>query len=277
MHFQRHLLNSAMKYIQSSENPLIKEIKKIKKQPDNRVFLEGIHLLESSLISDYVHIEKILVTEEFIEKQKDFIKILQDKKIPVIGISEKIARTISDTVTPQGVFGVAKFKIKNIYDLSIKNPTLIVIADRIQDPGNLGTIIRASEALGADAILITPGTCNPFSGKVLRASAGSIFFIPVIKATVKEIGDFILSKNLNFVITEPSGKRVSFDVDFTKPVAVAFGNEAKGVSSELRAISHIACSIPHKGKTESLNVAMSATAFLYEIIRQRALKHNIPI
>ncbi len=261
-----------MKYIQSSENPLIKEIKKIKKQPEERVFLEGIHLLESSLISDYVHIEKVLVIEEFIEKQKDFLKILQDKKIPVIGISEKIARTISDTVTPQGVFAVAKFKIKNIYDLSIKNPTLIVIADRIQDPGNLGTIIRVSEALGAEAILILPGTCNPLSGKVLRASAGSIFFIPLIKASVRDVEDFILKNKLNFVITDLKARLFCFDIDFTHSVAVAFGNESHGVSEELRKIKHVSCRIPHKGKTESLNVAMSANALLYEILRQRSLK-----
>lgn len=261
-----------MKWIQSPENPLIKEIKKIKKHSEDKIFLEGIHLVEASLVSDYVKIEKAFVTEEFIERQKAFLKILQDKKILITGISEKIAKYISDTVTPQGVFAVADFRIKNINDLSIKNLSLIVIADRIQDPGNLGTIIRAGEALGAEAVFFTPGTCSPVSGKALRASAGSIFFIPVLKVTVKEIEGFLLKNALTLVITEPNAEKLSFDVDFTKPVAVAFGNEARGISYELRNIPHISCRIPHRGKTESLNVAMSATVFLYEILRQRILK-----
>jgi len=257
-----------MKWIQSLENPLIKEIKKIIKQPQEKIFIEGINLFEAALSSDCLQLETILVTEDFIERQKDFFKSLQSR-FQVTGISEKIARAISETVTPQGIFAVAKFKNKNIND--IKNPALIIIADRIQDPGNIGTIIRSAEALGAEAVLITPGTCNPLSGKALRASAGSVFFIPVIKASAKEIEEFILQHRLAFVITDLKAKRLCFDVDFTQPVAVAFGNESHGVSEELRKIKHISCRIPHKGKTESLNVAMSATMLLYEILRQRSL------
>ncbi|GAB5046922.1 TrmH family RNA methyltransferase [Thermodesulfovibrio sp. TK110] len=257
-----------MKWIQSTENPLIKEIKKIIKKPE-KIFIEGVNLVEAALNSEYFQPEEVLVTEDFIEKQKEFFKNLQTK-ISVTGISEKIAKTISETVTPQGIFAVVKFKNKNINE--IKDPSLIVIADRIQDPGNLGTIIRASEALGAEALLITSGTCNPLSGKVLRASAGSIFFIPVIKASVKDIKHFILKNKLTFVVTDLKAKLPCFNIDFTGSVAVAFGNESYGVSEELKTIKHISCRIPHKGKTESLNVAMSATVLLYEILRQRSLK-----
>ncbi|GLI54305.1 TrmH family RNA methyltransferase [Thermodesulfovibrio yellowstonii] len=263
-------MNSQMKWIQSPENPLIKEIKKIKKCPGKRIFLEGPHLVETSLMSDYAYIEKVLVTEKFIEKQKNFLEILQQKKILVTIISEKVAKTISDTVTPQGVFAIADFKIKNINDLS--NPTFIVIADRIQDPGNLGTIIRAAEAFGAEAVLVTYGTCNPFSNKALRASAGSIFFLPVINVTVKEIEEFVFKYGLNLVITDLRATISPFNMDFTKPLAIVFGNESKGVSQHLKAIKHVSCKIPHRGKAESLNVAMAATAILYEILRQRFLK-----
>ncbi|WP_353683984.1 RNA methyltransferase [Thermodesulfovibrio sp. 3907-1M] len=258
-----------MKWIQSPENPLIKEIKKIIKKPEEKIFIEGINLIEAALTSDYVQIEEVLVTEDFIEKQREFFKTFKSK-ILVTGISERIAKTISETVTPQGIFAVAKFKYKNLNE--IKNPKLAVIADRIQDPGNLGTIIRASEALGAEALLTTPGTCNPLSGKVLRASAGSIFFIPVIKASVKDIKDFILKNKLKLVITDLKAKLHCFNVDFTGSLAVAFGNESHGVSEELKTIKHISCRIPHKGKTESLNVAIAATVLLYEILRQRSLK-----
>ncbi|GAQ95279.1 RNA methyltransferase, TrmH family [Thermodesulfovibrio aggregans] len=257
-----------MKWIQSSENPLIKEIKKIIKQPEERVFIEGINLIETAINSTNVQLEKILVTDSFIERHSEFFKTLQDK-FSVIGISQKIAKEISDTVTPQGIFAMAKFKFSNINE--IKNPTLIVIADRIQDPGNLGTIIRASEALGAEAILLTSGTCNPLSGKVLRASAGSIFFIPLIEVSYEEINEFISKNKITLVVTELKAKQPCFNLDLTLPVAVAFGNESHGVSEELKKIKHISCRIPHRGKTESLNVAMSAAVLLYEILRQRSL------
>ncbi|MCS7164211.1 MAG: RNA methyltransferase [Thermodesulfovibrio sp.] len=261
-----------MKIIQSPDNPLIKEIKKIKKNPENKVFFEGLHLLEAALVSEYVRIEKVLVTEDFVEKYSNFFKTLKDKDLILVMISEKIAKSIADTVTPQGVFVVADVKVKNINDLSLQNPTLIIIADRIQDPGNLGTIIRAAEAFGAEAILTTPGTCNPFSSKTLRASVGSIFFIPVIKTTVKEIEEFVLRYGLNLVITDLMAKVYPFNMDFTKPLAIAFGNESHGVSQSLKAIKHVGCKIPHRGKTESLNVAMAVTAVLYEVLRQRFLK-----
>lgn len=261
-----------MRWIQTPENSFIKEIKKIIKQPKDKIFLEGKNLIESALFSDYIQIENILLTKEFITKEKDFYEALQSKNLPIIGVSERVSKEIAQTVTAQGIFAVGSFKIKTIENLSIKNPTLVVVVDRIQDPGNFGTIIRACEAFGAEAILFTPGTCSPLSTKVLRASAGSIFFIPVVKADVKEIEKFIVKNGLIFIITEPSAKYSLHEIDFTKPLAIAFGNESQGVSSHLRAIKHISCRIPHKGKTESLNVAMSATVFFYEVLRQRYLK-----
>lgn len=260
-----------MKWLKSPENETIKEIKKIKKSSKNKIFLEGINLIETALLSDSVRIEKVLLTENFIEKHSDFFRKLKNKKISLIGLSENIAKKISDTVTPQGIFAIADFKIRKIDELSLK-PSLIVIVDKIQDPGNLGTIIRVSEALGAEAVLLTPGTCNPLSDKVLRASAGSIFYIPVLSVSYEEIEKFITKNRLTLIITDPYAKRVSFETDFTKPVAIAFGNESEGVSKELKDITNISCRIPHAGKTESLNVAMSVSVFLYEIFRQRYLR-----
>lgn len=254
-----------MKWIQSPDNPLIKEIKKIKQNPEQTVFLEGIHLIQEALKCNIV--ELIVVTENFIENEHDFFIQIQTKKINTIGISEKIAKHIADTVTPQGIFALAKFSYKTFNDLEKKKA--LVIIDRVQDPGNLGTIIRASEAFGADGIILTPGTVNALSAKVLRASTGSIFFIPVVKAHTEEISSFIENNKLSFIVTDPSADKIIQEVDFTEPFAVAFGNEAKGVSVDLRRIPHLSCRIPHSGKTESLNVAMAATVVLYEAFRQR--------
>lgn len=266
-----------MKWINSTENPLVKTILKIKKNPDERTLIEGLNLVKTALQALSVSnpsyfVEQILVTEEFIRKEPAFFDLIKKNNYPLLGISEKIAAKISDTVTPQGIFGVLSFEIKHLKDINISNPEIVVILDRIQDPGNLGTIIRASEALGVELIILTEGTCNPLLPKVLRATAGSIFYIPIVKADYIEIQKFILKNNLNLIIAEPKAEKIIFNVDFSKPVAVVFGNESKGVSEDLRKIPHISCRIPHRGKSESLNVAISASIFLYEILRSKTKK-----
>lgn len=256
-----------MRLIQSVENPLIKEIKKIKEKPKERVFIEGANLIKAAFNSKSSLIEKILVTEDFIQKNTEFFELIGN--FPSLLITDKVAKAISDTVSCQGIFAIAKFKLIDIKDLSLTEPNLIVVADRIQDPGNLGTIIRVAEAFGVQAIFITPGTCNPLSPKVIRASAGSIFFIPVVKAKVEEIESFLSKNRLQLIVTDPQAERVCFEIDSRQPLALAFGNEARGVGEELRRIPHVSFRIPHLGRTESLNVAQSAAIFLYEILRGR--------
>jgi len=268
-----------MKWINSIENPLVKTILKIKKNPVDRTLIEGLNLLKTAIEALYLqkdnpfyNIEQILVTEEFIRKEKSFFNLINRKNYLIVGISERIAEKISDTITPQGVFGVLSFQIRNLKDINVNNPEVVVILDKIQDPGNLGTIIRASEALGANFIILTPGTCNSHLTKVLRASAGSIFYIPIVKADYIEIEKFILRNNLNLIIAEPKSEKFIFDVNFSKPSVVVFGNESQGVSGDLRKIPHISCRIPHMGQSESLNVAISAAIFLYEILRSKTKK-----
>ncbi|MEN2985816.1 MAG: RNA methyltransferase [Thermodesulfovibrionaceae bacterium] len=253
---------------------MIKEIKRIKEKSEEKVFIEGVNLVKTALESQNIFIEKILATEGFIQRNKGFFEMIKKRGISIFFITEKLAKLVSDTVTPQGIFAVAVFKMKTLKDLNIDKPDLVVIADRIQDPGNLGTIIRVVEALGGQAVFITPGTCNPLSSKVLRASVGSIFFLPIVKAQIEEIKFFINKNNLKLIVTDPQAERLSFEIDFREPLAVAFGNESTGVSEDLRKIPHSSFKIPHVGKTESLNVAVSAAIFLYEILRGR-LKRKI--
>ncbi len=260
-----------MKRIESAENPLIKEIVKIKEKPKERIFIEGLNLLECALQSKLATLEKILVTEDFFEKEKQIFRKISEKEFPTIFISEKVSKKIADTVTPQGIFAIVNYKVQSMSDVLHIKPKLIVIADKVQDIGNLGTIIRVAEALGADAVFVTKGTCNPFSQKTLRASAGSIFFIPVLKGEAEEIKQFLNKNNLFLVISDPHAEKLSFDIDLKKPVAIALGNEKHGVSEELRKLPHISCRIPHLGKTESLNVAISASVLLYEVLRQRQM------
>lgn len=265
-----------MKVILSPENPLIRDILQIKRHTKDRFIIEGKHLVKTAVEAEVklkekgiFQIERIFTTDEFREKDWDFFEFLSKSKYEIVGISEKISKKISETVTPQGIYAIIKYKTLSLKEFYHSNLKTVVILDRVQDPGNVGTIIRAAEALGADMIVLTPGTCNPFSQKVLRASAGSFFYIPMLKAEINHVEAFIKRKGLTLILAEPKTKNMIFEIDLKENLAVVFGNENQGISEDFKKIPHLSCKIPHLGHTESLNVAVSASIILYEILRSR--------
>lgn len=265
-----------MKVILSPENPLIRDILQIKRHTKDRFIIEGKHLVKTAVEAElklkekgFFQIERIFTTDVFKEKEEDFFEFLSKSKYEIVGISEKISKKISETVTPQGIYATIKYNILSLKEFYNSNLKTVVILDRVQDPGNVGTIIRASEALGADMIVLIPGTCNPFSQKVLRASAGSLFYIPVLKAEINQAEEFIKQKKLMLILAEPKAKNMIFEIDLNENLAVVFGNENQGISKDFSKLPHLSCRIPHFGQTESLNVAVSASIILYEILRNR--------
>ncbi len=142
--------------------------------------------------------------------------------------------------------------------------TFVLGADRLADPGNAGTMIRTAEAAGADAVVLTPGSVDPYNPKVVRATAGSLFRVPVVTGTLSELGD----AGLTLVATSSHHGRPYTEVDLTGPVAVILGNEAHGLDDDAPVDHWVR--IPQHGAVESLNVAMAATVLAYEVVRQRA-------
>lgn len=155
------------------------------------------------------------------------------------------------------------------------NP-LLLIAGGLQDPGNLGTLIRSTEAFGADGVLLMPGTVNPWNPKTVRASAGSIFRVPVLHADHGRLGVF-RSRGVRLLaaVTGDSAPHYSASVpitqvDLTQPCAVLIGNEGAGLSADLLALAETRVTIPTPGPVESLNAAVAGSLLLYEAARQRA-------
>jgi TrmH family RNA methyltransferase len=138
--------------------------------------------------------------------------------------------------------------------------SLVLVADRLGDPGNAGTIIRSAEAAGADAVVLTPGSVDPFNPKVIRASAGSLFRIPVVEAPLDAIG-------LRLLGTSSHHGTIYTDADLAGPVAIVVGNEAHGLPADAPMGAWV--TIPIAGSVESLNAAMAATVLLFEADRQR--------
>ncbi len=180
-----------------------------------------------------------------------------------VGVMERIASTAS----PQPVIAIALKPKLDITDLALAtNAQWIVVVDKISDPGNLGTILRSAEAAGATAIALTSGTVDAFSPKVVRASAGALFNIPVYEGvTIEEISE------MGFALWGSSSHEMHNSSDFTVAdlsgkVAIVLGNEAHGLSPNMKLDGWL--TIPHAGRGESLNVAMAATLLCFEVKRQ---------
>ena len=172
-------------------------------------------------------------------------------------LAPNVLERVASTESPQPVLAVVAMRPNALP----AEATFVLVADRLADPGNAGTIIRSAEAAGADAVVLTPGSVDPYNPKVVRASAGSLFRVPVVEAALESLGSFRrlgTSSHRGDVYTDPV---------YHGRVAVVLGNEAHGLDDDAAVDQWI--TIPHAGPAESLNVAMAATVLAFEVARQR--------
>ncbi len=194
----------------------------------------------------------------FSEYFKD-IKIFDRFKVKKFIVNEKIKNSISQTESPQGIFAVVKMK-----EFSIEfRDKRFVILDRIQDPGNLGTIIRTSDAAGFNTIILDKGSVDPFNPKVVRSSQGSLFHLKIINFDIKRIIEELKDRGVKILGTSPKGDKVYTDVNVRDRLAIVFGNEAKGIRDEILSMCDETIRIPIYGRAESLNVSVSSGIILY--------------
>lgn len=191
---------------------------------------------------------------------------------PVFELAAGVLERVASTETPQAPIAVVEMPPPSGELLA--SSSFVVVVDRVADPGNLGTILRSAEAAGADAVVLTPGSVDPFNPKVVRASAGALFHVPVV---VAEVGD-VASAGLRMLGTtsHAAAGRTTVpytDADLTGRIAIVLGNEAAGLPDDWTDEEGPVRSwltIPHRGRSESLNVAMAATVLVFEAARQRA-------
>ncbi len=268
--------------ITSSNNPLIKRFRSFKgKLPskNNSFFcVEGTHLIEESIRAG-INLSTIIATEEWIFKNQSLIDNLNHELIN--SVSKEALSSAVSTKNPDGVAALVKISELNNKYHDVKGD-FILILDRIQDPGNLGTIFRIALAAGVNKVLLAGGA-NPFNQKVIRASCGSIFHLPFmrIEGNEKEIIEELLkslkdiSRHGFKVVTTEASKRSTkqslkpyWELNWSEPIAVLLGNEGSGVHNKVKDAFHEAITIPHSELVESLNVACVAVPILLE--RKRA-------
>jgi RNA methyltransferase, TrmH family len=232
-----------MQTLTSRHNRLYKELTALKKDR-GVMLLEGKRLVEDA-ISRGITPRMMAVSEEYLEAHSLPLT-------PDIVCSDKLFAGISETETPQGVlafFEVPWARIEEIVECN-----RIIVLDRLQDPGNVGTIVRTAEAFGFSGMVIMEGTASPFSPKAVRSSMGSCLGIRIARCDIED-----LKKIPHRIIAlMAQGRNTLSSKLFESKVAICFGQEAGGISRELLAISHDTISISMEGRTESLNVAVTA-------------------
>ncbi|WP_110927169.1 TrmH family RNA methyltransferase [Bacillus massiliglaciei] len=248
-----------MKYIESVKNPKVKQWKKLqmKKERDKTgtYLVEGFHLVEEAL-------KENLVMEVIISQEAEMPAHFKIEGTEVIYVKNDVMKAICDTETPQGIAAVCE---QRIFSMAQVKPERILLLDAIQDPGNLGTIIRTADAAGADAVVLGEGCADPYSPKVVRSTQGSLFHVPVIRGNLSEVIDGFSRIGIPVYGTALENAVPYEQMEKADRFALLVGNEGQGVAPALLQKTTKNLYIPIFGRSESLNVGVAAGILLYHL------------
>lgn len=257
--------------ITSTNNKQIKHIQllleKAKYRRETGLFVaEGIKLF---LETPKELVDKVFVSKEFLEKSAHVERV---KSHSYEEVETSVFKKMSDTQTPQGILTVVKkpeYDIEKVLEQGDDEKTILIL-NTIQDPGNIGTMIRCAEAAGVKAILMDKGCADVFSPKVVRSTMGSIYRVPIfsvddLPTKVKELKGL----GYRFFAAHLKGRVYFEEMDYRGNIGIMIGNEGNGLSKELSEAADELVKIPMEGKIESLNAAVSAALFMYEVKRNR--------
>lgn len=260
-----------MQVITSKDNEIIKNIKKLKdkkfRDQEHKYIIEGIKLIEEA-IKESAKINTIVVCEDCVKNEEIDSKLLYEvAKYNCIYVSERVFSLLTDVKNPQGILAVIEKEAQS--ELIDYNEDLIVVLDKVQDPGNLGTILRTVDSIGLKQIIVAEGSGDIFNPKVVRSTMGAIFRVKVkisqdIQKTIAEIK----KHKFKVISTSLATDKSIYDIKYEKS-AIIIGNEANGVSKELQDASDELVKIPMLGNTESLNASVATGIVLYEYVRQK--------
>lgn len=262
--------------ITSAQNTLVRDLRRALLQSetteDGYCAIEGLHLLEEAIRSG-LRFRDVFFSESGFERNRKLIPQLSSQT-ELIVLPDKIFNSAATTETPQGVAALVKLKPSDLAGVLAVPNALLLAAAGIQDPGNLGTMIRSAEAFGATAVIAAERTVSPLNAKVIRASAGSLFRMPVLKISATQLFSECRGHGVRVLATS-SHKGTPLDkADFTGPIVILIGSEGAGVPKEILADVDETIAIPHSPRVESLNAGIAASILMYEADRQRRIAHG---
>src|SRR6056297_672963 len=258
-----------MTEITSIKNDKIKNLRKLYqkkyRKQKGQFILEGLRLTRGSYNAG-ANLDTIYITKDFYNnliKDEAFLINNQDK---IVFVSNKLIKEVADTDNPQDIITVVNEP--NFNEKQVLSKEYILILDRVQDPGNMGTIIRTAVAAGFQSLIITKGSVDVFNLKVLRSTMGAIYSIPFIKdVDLDKLKTMLNNKKQYIYAADLNTEQYYNELKYKRPLSLIIGNEAKGIRNELLDLANQKVKIPIRGDIESLNAAVAAGLIMYEILR----------
>lgn len=254
-----------MQRIESLSNAKLKRLKSLhrkKVRDDLNLFLvEGKKVMYEALLSSF-NISEIYFTNSFFEDEKEFLSnFIKLEQVSYI-VPDNIFNKLTQTKTPQGIIAIIE---KKTFDLKpiIQSGKSLILLDKVSDPGNVGTIIRTAEAFSFGACFYTAGSADLYNEKVIRSTMGSVFRIPYVKFNDEDY-QLLIKNGYTFIGLDVNGENIDIDI-LNKKSVIIIGNEANGLSDEIKNICHHLFRINMTGETESLNAAIASAIIMYEI------------
>jgi len=266
--------------VSSRQNALVKELRKAFTQAeptkDGYIAIEGIRILEEAIRSG-LRFQAVFFSEAGRAHAQRLLPQIASH-VETLLLPDEVFSSAVATETPQGVAALVKpkdVKLEEILGESDEGLMVIGLAG-VQDPGNVGAIIRSAEAFSVRAVLLGEKTVDQFNSKVVRASAGSVFRQPVMRVRLQETTAMLKQRGLRVVATSSHKGRALDEVDLTGPLALVIGSEGAGVPPEILSQADELITIPHSPRVESLNAGIAASILLYEAARQRMRLPKLP-
>jgi TrmH family RNA methyltransferase len=247
--------------ISSVQNPKVKEVLALRERKHRDQ--TGLFLIEGKRELERARGAKVKIEEVFYCPE-------YGTRTEGIECTPEVFDKMSYRENPDGILGVARQFHHELASLKLSKKPFLVIAEQIEKPGNLGTILRSCDAAGVDALILADPTTDLFNPNVVRSSMGALFTVPIFETTSQEAIAFCKQHRIAIVATTPHVKQLYTQADFTQPLAVAVGGEAEGLTQEWIQQAEIPVKIPMHGMADSLNVASATTLVLYEVVRQRS-------
>lgn len=259
--------------ITSTSNARVKRLvnlkKKRKSRDEEKVFLvEGIRMFREVPVKQ---LEEVYVSESFYKKERDTVElVLKGSEVRPEVLSDTVFDYVSDTKTPQGVLCVVRQMEYSLEEVTAGECPMIMVLDHLQDPGNLGTILRTAEGAGVTGILMDQECVDVYNPKTIRSTMGSVYRMPFCYVEDLKEGICCLKKSgIHTYAAHLEGSQNYEKEDYRKPCAFLIGNEGNGLRKEIADLADIYIKIPMKGQVESLNAAIAASVLMFEAARQR--------
>ena len=264
-------LRQRLRRVASPQNPLVKDLRRAfargETTSNGSCAIESLRLVEEAIRSG-LRFRAVFFRQSSLAVADRLLPQIAAQVETVVLPNEVFDHTVA-TETPQGVAALVKARSFALDDVLRSSHPLVVVLSGIQDPGNLGTMLRSAEAFGASGVLLGEGTVSQFNSKAVRASAGSVFRVPVVAVKVGEAIPHMRQAGLQLVATSSHGGTPADQANLAGPLAFFIGNEGSGLTQKLLSQMDETVAVPHPGQVESLNAAVAASVLLYEAARQR--------